>query len=70
MPQYLLRDASRITLPVDPEGFDVFRYRMSTGTTVFAVLSLKAERAVLRSVDVDHLVYLKQPPNRPNSAVA
>ena len=70
MPQYLLRDASRVTLPADPECFDVFSYRTSTGSRVFAVLSAKAERAVLRSVDVEHLVHLKRTPNRPKTVAA
>jgi hypothetical protein len=58
MPQFLLRDGSRVTMESDPAAFDVCSYEKASGGVVHAVLSPQAEKAVLRSVDLDNLVGL------------
>jgi hypothetical protein len=54
--QYLLRDGSQVTLASDPSVFDVLSYERPSGQKVYAVLSVKAERAILRSVDLESLI--------------
>ena len=56
MAQYLLRDGSQVTVASDPSAFDVRSYERRLGQEVFAVLSVKAERAILKSVDLEPLV--------------
>ncbi len=56
MAQYLLRDGSQVTVALDPSAFDVLSYERPSGQEVHAVLSLKAERALLKSVDLEPLV--------------
>ena len=56
MAQYLLRDGSQVTLASDPSVFDVLSYERPSGQKVYAVLSVKSERAVLRSVDLESLI--------------
>ena len=55
---YLLRDGTQVTVPTDPSSFDVFTYRKLSGEAVHAALTMKAERAILRSVDLGRLVEL------------
>jgi hypothetical protein len=54
--QYLLRDGSQVTLASDPSVFDILSYERPSGQKVYAVLSVKAERAILRSVDLESLI--------------
>ena len=56
MAQYLLRDGSQVTVGSDPSAFDVLSYERRSGQEVYAVLSVKAERAILKSVDLEPLV--------------
>ena len=56
MAQYLLRDGSQVTVASDPSAFDVLNYERPSGQEVYAVLSVKAERAILNSVDLEPLV--------------
>ena len=56
MAQYLLRDGSQVTVASDPSAFDVLSYERRSGQEVYAVLSVKAERAILKSVDLEPLV--------------
>ena len=56
MAQYLLRDGSQVTLASDPSVFDVLSYERPSGQKVYAVSSVKAERAILRSVDLESLI--------------
>ena len=56
MAQYLLRDGSQVTVASDPSAFDVLSYGRQLGQEVYAVLSVKAERAILKSVDLEPLV--------------
>ena len=56
MAQYLLRDGSQVTVGSDPSAFDVLSYEKRSGQEVYAVLSVKAERAILKSVDLEPLV--------------
>ena len=56
MAQYLLRDGSQVTVASDPSAFDVLSYERLSGQEVYAVLSVKAERAILKSVDLEPLV--------------
>ena len=56
MAQYLLRDGSQVTVASDPSSFDVLSYERPSGQEVYAVLSVKAERAILKSVDLEPLV--------------
>ena len=58
MAQYLLRDGSQVTVASDPSAFDVLSYERRSGQEVYAVLSVKAERAILKSVDLEPLVEL------------
>ena len=55
MAQYLLRDGSQVTVASDPSAFDVLSYERRSGQEVYAVLSVKAERAILKSVDLEPL---------------
>jgi hypothetical protein len=54
--QYLLRDGSQVTVASDPSAFDVLSYERRSGQEVYVVLSVKAERAILKSVDLEPLV--------------
>jgi hypothetical protein len=45
-----------VTLASDPSVFDVLSYERPSGQKVYAVLSVKAERAILRSVDLESLI--------------
>ena len=56
MAQYPLRDGSQVTLVSDPSVFDVLSYARPSGQKVDAVLSVKAERAILRSVVLESLI--------------
>ena len=56
MNQYLLRDGSRVSIASDPSGYDVYSYETPAGRAVHAVFSLKAERELLRSVDLNQLL--------------
>ena len=56
MAQYLLRDGSQVTVGSDPSAFDVLSYERRSGQEVYAVLRVKAERAILKSVDLEPLV--------------
>ena len=56
MPQYLLRDGSQVTVASEPSIFDVLSYEKPSGQKVHAALSIKAERAILKSVDLEPLV--------------
>ena len=56
MAQDLLRDGSQVTVALDPSAFDVLSYERSSGQEVYAVLSVKAERAILKSVNLEPLV--------------
>ena len=56
MAQYLQRDGSQVTVASDPSAFDVLSYERRLGQEVYAVLSVKAERAILKSVDLEPLV--------------
>ena len=56
MAQYLLRDGSQVTVGSDPSAFDVLSYERRSGQEVYVVLSVKAERAILKSVDLEPLV--------------
>ena len=56
MAQYLLRDGSQVTVASDPSAFDVLSYERRSGQEVYVVLSVKAERAILKSVDLEPLV--------------
>lgn len=58
MPQFLLRDGSRVAVESSPAAFDVCSYEKASGGAVHAVLSPQVEKAVLRSVDLDNLVGL------------
>ena len=58
MAQYLLRDGSQVTVGSDPSAFDVLSYERRSGQEVYAVLCVKAERAILKSVDLEPLVEL------------
>ena len=56
MAQYLLRDGSQVTVALDPSAFDVLSYERPSVQEVYAVLSVKAERAILKSVNLEPLV--------------
>lgn len=56
MAQYLLRDGSQVTVALDPSAFDLLSYKRPSGQEVYAVLSVKAERAILKSVNLEPLV--------------
>ena len=56
MAQYLLRDGSQVTVASDPSAFDVLSYERPSGQKVYAVLSVKAARAILKSVNLKPLV--------------
>ena len=56
MAQYLLRDGSQVTVASDPSAFAVLSYERRSGQEVYAVLSVKAEKAILKSVDLEPLV--------------
>ena len=56
MAQYLLRDGSQVKVASDPSAFDVLSYERRSGQEVYVVLSVKAERAILKSVDLEPLV--------------
>ena len=45
-----------MTVASDPSAFDVLSFERRSGQEVFAVLSVKAERAILKSVDLEALV--------------
>ena len=45
-----------MTVASDPSAFDVLSYERRPGQEVYAVLSVKAERAILKSVDLEPLV--------------
>ena len=47
-----------MTVASDLSAFDVFRYEKPSGESVHAALSPKAERAILKSVNLDQLVGL------------
>ena len=51
-----MRDGSQVTVASDPSAFDVLSYERRSGQEVYAVLSVKAERAILKSVDFEPLV--------------
>ena len=51
-----MRDGSQVTVASDPSAFDVLSYERRSGQEVYAVLSVKAERAILKSVDLEPLV--------------
>ena len=70
MAQYLLRDGSQVTVASDPSAFDVLSYERRSGQEVYAVLSVKAERAILKSVDLEPLVEQSNVPAMHNRAVA
>ena len=44
-----------MTVASDPSAFDVLSYERPSGQEVYAVLSVKAERAILKSVDLEPL---------------
>ena len=67
--QYLLRDGTQVSVSSDPTSFDVLTYQTMSGEAVHAVLTMKAERAILRSVDLGRLVALSDDHSVFNSAV-
>ena len=68
--QYLLRDGTQVNVTSDPTSFDVLTYQKMSGEAVHAVLTMKAERAILRSVDLGRLVGLSDDHSVFDSAVA
>ena len=56
MAQDLLRDGSQVAIASDPSGFHVLTYQKPSGQEVHAALSIRAERAILKSVDLEPLV--------------
>ena len=55
MAQDLLRDGSQVAIASDPSGFHVLTYQKPSGQEVHAALSIRAERAILKSVDLEPL---------------
>ncbi len=70
MAQYLLRDGSHVTVASNPSGFDVFTYQKPSGQEVHAALSMKAERSILKSVDLEPLVEQSNVPAMRSRAAA
>ena len=56
MAHYLLRDGSQVSVASDPSVFEGLRSQKHLGQMVDAAFSLKAERAILRSVELEPLV--------------
>ena len=57
MAQDLLRDGSQVAIASDTSGFHVLTYQKPSGQEVHAALmSIRAERAILKSVDLEPLV--------------
>ncbi len=62
MAQYLLRDGSQATVAIDPSIFDFLSYERPSGQEVYAVLSVKAERTILDSLNLEPLVESRNVP--------
>ena len=68
--RYLLRDGSKVSNTSDPSGSDVFSYQKPTEQELYPALSIKAERSILKSVNLEPLVEQSNVPAMHNRAVA
>ena len=50
MVRFLLRDGNKVGAEVSPEGLEVFTYTDQRGQQVHALLTVKAERELLKQV--------------------
>ena len=65
-----MRDSSKVSVASDPSGCDVFSYQKPTGKELYATLSIKDERAILKLVDLlEQLVERSNIPSMNNRAV-
>ena len=50
MARYLLRDGNKICANIDPCTLDIYSYKDGQGNDINALLSVKAERQLLKSI--------------------
>jgi hypothetical protein len=55
MARYLLRDGNKICANIDPYTLDTFIYRDGQGNDINALLSVKAERQLLKTIQMPSL---------------
>ena len=68
--RYLVRDGSKVSVASHPSVCDVFSNKKPTGQELYPALSIKAERSILKSVDLEPLVEQSNVPAMHNRAVA
>ena len=55
MARYLLRDGNKICANIDPCTLDIFSYKDGQGNDINALLSVKAERQLLKTIQMPSL---------------
>ena len=55
MARYLLRDGNKIYANIDPYTLDTFIYKHGQGNDINALLSVKAERQLLKTIQMPSL---------------
>ena len=55
MARYLLRDGNKICANIDPFTLDIYSYKDGQGNDINALLSVKAERQLLKTIQMPSL---------------
>ena len=55
MARYLLRDGNKICANIDPCTLDIYSYKDGQGNDINALLSVKAERQLLKTIQMTSL---------------
>ena len=55
MARYLLRDGNKICANIDPCTLDIYSYKDGQGNDINALLSVKAERQLLKTIQIPSL---------------
>ena len=55
MERYLLRDGNKICANIDPCTLDIYSYKDGQGNDINALLSVKAERQLLKTIQMPSL---------------
>ena len=55
MARYLLRDGNKICANIDPCTLDIYSYKDGQGNDINALLSVKAERQLLKTIQMPSL---------------
>ena len=55
MARFLLRDGNKICANIDPRTLDIYSYKDGQGNDINALLSVKAERQLLKTIQMPSL---------------